>query len=130
MNFTKNSYWNQFFICFSLCFLNLCSASEFCEYPDYLHEERIDILPSELLITDTGLYLLKFGEAHPLTAVFSDESGLYTIIETKRKDKDGETCPKGHKIIHDECMGCGRWWCPYRCFCHFPWFPKGNSCRS
>lgn len=88
----------------------------------YILQERINILPKDLLVTESGLFLLKDGEALPLTAIFADASGVFTIVDVRRSnDSITDSCPNGHQIYHFACGGCANWWCSFRCKCNSPW---------
>jgi hypothetical protein len=83
---------------------------------------RIDISPSDLLIREDGIFLIKADNVLPLPAVYVDSKGLFIIDPTvKKEDKIWNACGNGHEIYHYECGGCAHWWCPFRCKCHSPW---------
>jgi hypothetical protein len=81
-------------------------------------DDRINISPNELLITESGLYLLRFGEALPLATVFADSDGLYIRVSSIRR-KQLETCLNGHEVFcrNRKCLGCIEEWCVFRCRC-------------
>lgn len=81
-----------------------------------INKKRIYIDSKDLLITDHGIFLIKSGEALPLTALYVDTQGIFFLA-----DKIYDTCGNGHKIYHLACGGCANWWCAYRCKCCSPW---------
>lgn len=87
------------------------------------NEERIYVSPTELVISNDGLFLIDSNELIPLLVIGLDEFGFY--IEAKAKPeirpKKNPTCVNGHPIYHKECGGCAHWWCNSRCKCHSPW---------
>jgi hypothetical protein len=98
-------------------------ATEIIECQTQPTEERINVSSDELLITEHGIFLMKFGQVLPLTAIYADVQGLY-IKAPKLEDKIYNTCPNGHEIYHQYCQGCANWWCHFRCKCYSPW--SGN----
>lgn len=87
-------------------------------------QERINIEPHELFVTQNSLLLLRDNEAFPLTAVYADADGLYAILDARREDKiwdpNERCCGNGH-LVYCPCGGCAFWWCNFRCKCHSPW---------
>ncbi len=88
-------------------------------WPGTGFEERVNIYAHELLITDSGIYLNRAGEALPLTAVYADAHGLY--IKVNPKHYYHTQCRNGHEIYHQACGGCANWSCPGRCKCYTAW---------
>jgi hypothetical protein len=109
----------RMFICSSLMMV----LSFYCEAKEMtIIDDRIDIYADELLISDSGLFLIRSGEILPITALFVDSEGLF-IRESMQAGKVWEhnTCLNGHEIWHKECRGCAHWFCPFRCKCYSPW---------
>lgn len=116
-----------FFYVLFLSFFGVCDQACACiDDNDEIVEKRINIKADELLVTETGLYLLVDDEAFPLTGVFADENGLYVKVNLRKQDTIRDTCHNGHKIYHYECGGCANWWCLFRCKCHSPWALTNN----
>ncbi len=85
--------------------------------------QKVYVNPSDLFITENGLFLQGAAELIPLHSVKTDEYGFY--VKTKHNPEVGPlkepACWNGHPLYHEECGGCAHWWCPFRCKCHSPW---------
>ncbi len=85
--------------------------------------QKMYVNPSDILVTENGLFLLGATEFIVVHGIETDEFGFY--VELKENPKIGPrkepTCINGHPVYHKECGGCAHWFCNSRCKCYSPW---------
>lgn len=85
--------------------------------------EKVYVKPSELVIDDDGIYLIRSNEVLPLRAVFADINGLFFRVAKKPSTMGPDVCGNGHDRYHG-CGGCAMWDCNFRCKCFSPFMEK------
>lgn len=106
-----------------LAFATFCGANQMTQDNLENCKIRMYVNPSDLLISDDGLYLIGISkELIPLCKIGTDEYGFYIEAAKDRKidPKKEPTCVNGHPVYHS-CGGCANWWCNSRCKCYSPW---------
>lgn len=108
------SIWLSLFVFFS--FSNLCMAERIDANQGKVIEEKIYILPDQMILSKEGIFLITDRGLGLITQLNWDENGYYTgNIEFKR-------CDNGHPQVCLDCHGCGNKKCIYRCNCY--WGPR------
>lgn len=89
---------------FLLIFYSL-AAGTICE------KDKIYIESSTVQVDPNGLTVKINGNAVLVSAIYSDNDGLYILKPLK------SWCDQGHSAICFFCEGCGVWYCPHYCGC-------------
>ncbi len=89
------------------------SRINFNEYR--IEGDKIHIHPSQLTITNEGIFIIVQGEHVLVHQLNCDENGIYCLME--HLDKITDECYNRHKIWCGRCGGCAVRWCKFRCKC-------------
>jgi len=97
---------------FAAC--TLAALSLFGSENDFSEVSKIYIPPSNIAVTDTGIFIYNEGKWEPVDALFSDELGVYAC-DTRS---------------YWECTRCGKCVSIVRNYCHSCLKPRyANACR-
>ena len=107
------------FLCFLLTFalsLFCCEAGPTKNCDNQKFKQQIRASMDEIIINESGIFLLVDDEIIPFEALHVDKDGFYfNSIEAFGRDRN---CLNGHQIWCQLCRGCGVFWCPRSCKCN------------
>ncbi len=80
-------------------------------------DKKIYLDPTQLWITDEGLYFFVDGARVFAEKIAWDRNGIYCLIEDLMIDSITDRCRMGHRVWCTRCWGCVVRDCPYHCNC-------------
>lgn len=99
----------SFFVFFS----SFCLANDDL-YVDHTENEKIYISHDQIVLTETGMFILADNSLIPVNQINCDTNGIYIspiMAWTKKK------CIKEHEIKCRRCNGCSWRRCEHACWC-------------
>ncbi|MDP1835528.1 MAG: hypothetical protein Q8K75_06310 [Chlamydiales bacterium] len=80
-------------------------------------DNRIYLDPTQLLITNDGIFIFVNGQRTSTGKIAWDENGIYCLVEDLEMDRITDRCRFGHKVWCQYCWGCVVRDCPEHCRC-------------
>lgn len=83
--------------------------------------DRIYVLAEQLLLNDSGIFVIMNNGVIPVSQVRYDSNGLYISCDNYTVTNHIKKCPNHHRIVCSKCNGCdqktGHNKCIHRCRC-------------
>ena len=103
-----------------ICLFVFLNVSNFCDSTEIFNfnqtnVEKIYVSPDQIVLTNSGIFLIEGHELIPISNISYDDGGLFIPNFLVNKER----CDYGHSIKCKRCEGCSdRRSCPFRCRCY------------